>query len=119
MALTRRGLLAGILGACVAPAIVHNPMRIWVPREDETWGIRYLDLNGDHSRLQEVLNNAMRDAAELTAFPRIAIDPAWPGGDRTAMVTWHVERGRFTIIDDVRIWPVTPNLSPLLQGSGR
>jgi hypothetical protein len=32
--LTRRGLLAGILGACVAPAIVHNPMRLLV-RSDE------------------------------------------------------------------------------------
>jgi hypothetical protein len=30
----RRGFLAGILAAGVAPAIVHNPMKIWVPKQD-------------------------------------------------------------------------------------
>lgn len=29
----RRGFLAGILAAGMAPAIVHNPMKIWVPKE--------------------------------------------------------------------------------------
>ena len=32
--ITRRGLLAGILGAGIAPAIVHNPMRLWVPKQE-------------------------------------------------------------------------------------
>jgi hypothetical protein len=31
--ISRRGLLGGILSACVAPTIVHNPMRLWVPRQ--------------------------------------------------------------------------------------
>jgi hypothetical protein len=30
----RRGFLAGILAAGVAPAIVHNPMKIFVPKQD-------------------------------------------------------------------------------------
>ncbi len=30
----RRGFLAGIIAAGVAPAIIHNPMKIWVPRTD-------------------------------------------------------------------------------------
>lgn len=71
--ITRRGLLAGILGACAAPAIVHNPMRIWVPRADEAWGIRYLDLNGDFQRLQDAMNEARRQMVELTACPPMII----------------------------------------------
>ena len=43
MALTRRGLLLGILAAGAAPAIVHNPMRIWVPKEPEAWGFRVIN----------------------------------------------------------------------------
>ena len=35
----RRGFLAGILAAGMAPAIVHNPMKIWVPKQGiQTWG---------------------------------------------------------------------------------
>ena len=30
----RRGFLAGILAAGIAPAIVHNPMKIFVPKQD-------------------------------------------------------------------------------------
>ena len=113
--------------APAAPAIVRlqSLMPIVVPSDEillPSWfgmdpGNDQGDLTvisrGDHQRLQEVLNNAMRDAAELTAMPRIAIDPAWPGGDHAAMVAWHLDRGRVTIIDDVRIWPVMP-IAPLL-----
>ena len=35
----RRGFLAGILAAGMAPAIVHNPMKIFVPRQGiQVWG---------------------------------------------------------------------------------
>ncbi len=31
---TRRGFLCAMLAAGVAPAIVHNPMKLWVPKQE-------------------------------------------------------------------------------------
>lgn len=34
MTVSRRGFLAGILALGAAPAIVHNPMKVWVPNTE-------------------------------------------------------------------------------------
>lgn len=102
--ITRRGLLAGILAAGAAPAIVRNPMRIWVPRTvEEGWGVRLL-IDPDVVDLQEALNRQMRRALDninLACNPPmvVGVDLAGPGGDLTA---WAVRRaGR---IEALRTW---------------
>lgn len=93
--ITRRGLLAGILAAGAAPAIVTNPMRIWVPRPvEESWGVRLPLYDPDMVDLQEALNRQMRRALDninLACNPPIVVgvDLARPGGDLTA---WAVRR---------------------------
>jgi hypothetical protein len=63
--ITRRGLLAGILAAGAAPAIVRNPMRIWVPRPpDEAWGFRLLQIDPNMVDLQEALIRQVRAMAD-------------------------------------------------------
>lgn len=89
--ITRRGLLAGILAAGAAPAIVREPMRIWVPPPFESWGTRFAGL----SELQELYNRQMRAMLEevrLACNPPavVGVDLAGPGGDLTA---WAVRRG--------------------------
>lgn len=85
--ITRRGLLAGILAAGAAPAIVTNPMRIWVPRPvEEALGFVFPPIN---PVLHEAYNQTMRamlDQMNLACRPPIVVgvDLARPGGDLTA-----------------------------------
>lgn len=78
MTITRRGLLAGILGACAAPAIVHSPMKLWVPKTlagyfecDYVASVR-----GDcilMPRGVAAILSAQLEAAELTACPPLLV----------------------------------------------
>ncbi len=95
--ITRRGLLAGILAAGAAPAIVTNPMRIWVPRPvEESWGVRLPLYDPDMVDLQEALNRQMRRALDNI---NLACNPplVWVGVDfarRRAddLTAWAVRR---------------------------
>lgn len=88
--ITRRGLLAGILAAGAAPAIVRNPMRIWVPRPpDEAWGFRLPLIDPDMVDLQEALNRQMHLACN-PPLVWVRVDRAIPDADLTP---WSVVRG--------------------------
>ena len=77
--ITRRGLLAGILGAGIAPAIITNPMKLWVPpkrtiklmRSDygRTMGIEPPEMQ----RLRNARMRAMLDNVALAASPPLVM----------------------------------------------
>ncbi len=98
MSITRRGLLAGILGACAAPAIIHNPMRLWVPSRPSE----------GYAWWNDALIAQKWQEAYLASSPpfTVGIDEGWPGGDHTAMVEWHADRLGVVSIRHFDIWPV-------------
>jgi hypothetical protein len=86
---TRRGFLAGILAAAAAPAIVHNPMRLWVPRREIA--IAPFPFAGDPA-LFDAMKWAQATIDQLCGMPGIVVgvDYGAPGGDRSA---WSLRRG--------------------------
>lgn len=93
----RRGFLAGILAAGVAPAIIHNPMKIFVPKQEIVLptqiGLGNVDnfggsfnrtaptqLGGEATKwvdrpLSDNLNAARQDQFGEFFFPTIVIKP--------------------------------------------
>jgi hypothetical protein len=75
---SRRGFLAGILAAAAAPAIVHNPMRLWVPRRELVIepGLYSFPFGGDPAQLLEIhaqFRRGMLDNVGLAANPRMVV----------------------------------------------
>lgn len=99
--ITRRGLLAGILGACAAPAIVHNPMRIWVPRPigesiSGIWTQRLAEKFWQMD-MEEALNASFPPLIISPSIARMVLD-ASPADLAAAGVT--LRRGEVGRIDD-------------------
>lgn len=84
--MNRRGFLAGILAAGVAPALVRSPMRIWVPATPEIAMIPFQ--GGDVSGLSRIVAEQKRLVEQLTCQPIITYDMG--SSDLTAIATWKI-----------------------------
>ena len=101
----RRGFLAGILAAGVAPAIVHNPMKIWVPRQEIQRaslgiidsmsirrGVRDLVIDSPYGRVETVTYDFVtepgirRDQFGEMFFPTMVVHPLMVGLNGEALL---------------------------------